>query len=569
MQRIAIIVGLIGLFQFKFINTFSQALHIESPLNIPLYLSGNFGELRSTHFHAGIDIKTQGVTGKPVFAIQKGYISRIKVQTGGYGHSIYIMHDNGYTSVYGHLQEYYPELEAYLKNEQYRLKSFEVDLFPEKNLFEVEAGQQIAVSGNSGSSGGPHLHFEIRNSKQVPLNGLTFNLPIKDTIPPKFVKLAVYNSFDETTYTSNEKSFYTVEGSKGDYKIKEALPISNTCTFGVEVYDFLNGSNNKCGVYKLDFFIDDTLIYSFTIDKISFSETKYIKSHLDYAEKVLNKRNVHKLFLEPYNKLGIYNEIKNRGIVSISDTLYHNARILAADVYGNASKLTFKFYNKGESNIVPRDTGNFFVPYNEGINYTNDVFSIKIPPYGLYSSKWLGYFILPSDNNYYSDIHFIGDELIAVNKYPELTLKATKGLNNIPTDKLVIAKINDSGELSSEGGSWNSGSVTASVSGFGKYVIVADTLPPEIKKLSFKNEAWYASNDIISFKISDNLSGIKTYNGYIDDQWVLFEYDSKNELLFYRIDAHRLVRSKSKHKLNIFVLDDRNNLQKFESSFYY
>ena len=569
MSKIPILTALIGLFCVQVINTYSQHLDIESPLDIPLFLSGNFGELRSTHFHAGIDLKTQGETGKPVFSILKGYVSRFKVQEGGYGHAIYITHENGYTSVYGHLQEYYPELEAYLKSEQYRRKSFELDIYLEKDEFIVSEGMQIGVSGNTGRSGGPHLHFEIRDSRQVPLNVLKFNLPIKDTISPKFKKLVVYNGFDANTYTSTSKNIYPLLGSNRKYKLSQSIPVSNRFTFGVEVYDYLNGSQNKCGVYELELFFDDSLIFSFTIDQISFTETRYIKSHLDYAEKKLNKRNIHKLFREPNNKLSIYNEVLRNGLLSVSDSLPHKALVRATDIYGNESSLAFSVYYDEQLNRTKADSGNVFIPFDKGVLYENDLLAFEVKPYGIYSNKWLNYLLLHSDGKYYSDIHLIGDELVAVNKYPELALKVTESLSSLNPDKLVVAQIDEKGELKSEGGRWDNGFVSAKVSGFGKYVVAVDTVAPEITPLSFKNGGWYAANDIISFNIIDELSGIKTYNGYIDKNWALFEYDAKSDLLFYRIDAKKLTRSKSEHEVEVFVLDERNNLQKFEGFFYY
>lgn len=569
MNKIAIIPVLITLFHFNISELKSQVFDIEPPLDIPLLLSGNFGELRGTHFHAGIDLKTQSVTGKPVFSIMEGYVSRFKVQAGGYGHALYITHPNGYTSVYGHLQEYYPELEAYLKQQQYNKKSFEVDIYLEKGKFNVGRGEQIGISGNTGRSGGPHLHFELRNADQVPQNVLLYDLPVVDTIAPKFRKLAVYQQIDGDTYNSDNKQMISLSRNGNSYSVDKPLKVGEKVAFGTEVYDFLNGSNNKCGVYSLELFIDSQLIYSFAINEISFSETRFIRSHLDYAEKKLNKRNVHRLFKEPYNKLNIYDVVEDNGIVTVSDSLLHSAKILATDVYGNQSSLSFSYiYDSGMANHV-NDTGNVYVRYKEGVEYKNDVFSFSIPAYGVFSNKWLSYVVMPGDDNHFSDIHVIGDELVPVNKYPMLSLKVTEPLQNVPSSKLVIAGINDKDELSSEGGLWKDGSVTAKVSGFGRYVVVADTLAPTISPYAFKNGGWYSASNRISFKINDDLSGIKTYNAYIDGEWALFEYDSKSNTLFYRLDAQKLNKSKEPHSLQIFVLDERNNVQKFEGEFYY
>jgi hypothetical protein len=569
MHKISIITYVFSLLFINVTTLLAQNFSIDPPVKIPIFLSGNFGELRSSHFHAGIDIKTQGVTGHAIYTAAEGYVSRFKVQSGGYGHALYITHPNGYTSVYAHLDEFYPELEQFLREQQYLKKSFEVDVYPEKGKFRIDRGQQIGVSGNTGRSMGPHLHFEIRDRNQIPQNVLKHSLPVEDTIPPKFKKLVVYNNINSETLRYAGKEVLKVSSNSNNYSYSETVDLSGIGAFGVEVYDYLNGSNNRCGVYNLDFFLDDTLVFSFTVEGISFGETRYIKSHLDYAEKKLNKRNVHKLFREPNNKLSIYNEIKNHGLINISDSLIHQAKIIASDVYGNTSTLSFSL--TGHSYSTPRkaDTGVVFISFDKEAFYKNEVFAITIPANGLYSNNWLSYFVLPANGNYFSDIHMVGDEFVPVNEYPELAMKVTKPLNNMPVEKLVIAKLEDDGSMSSEGGVYNDGFLETKISEFGKYVIAADTLPPTIQQVSFKEGGWYAAKDKISFKITDDISGIKTYNGYIDGDWALFEYDAKSDNLFYRIDLERLQRSKGKHEIKLFVLDERNNLQTFESFFYF
>ncbi len=548
--------------------SFGQANSIHSPVDIPIYLAGNYGELRSTHFHAGIDIKTNSETGHKIYSVQAGYVSRIKVQTGGYGHALYITHPSGLVSVYGHLQEYYPELEAYLKQMQYKNKSYTVDLYLEKDQFPVSMGQFVALSGNTGSSMGPHLHLEIRNSSQVPQNVLKYNLPIKDTIAPKFKSLVVYNQIDPITFSSSDKKVYTVSGTIDKYYINEPIKVGKSVAFGAEVYDYLNGSGNKCGVYTLKFKLDDDELFAFTVDNISFGQTGYIKSHMDYAEKRLNKRNVHKLFHEPNNLLSIYSTIVNQGLVSLEDSLIHQCEIQANDVYGNTSTLAFSIYKTSTDVAVPADTGMVFLPFNKETVFSDEGIELDIPENSLYSSKWFSYYSIPSVN-YLTNVQSVGDETVPFKSYPTLKLAIAEDRFVSDYDKLIIARVNDEGELSSEGGQWRNGFVETKINSFGKFVVVADTNAPEIVPLSFKDGGWYASKDIISFKVADDLSGIKTYNGYIDGNWVLFEYDAKSDLLFYSVDKERLASIKEKHKLELFVMDDRNNVRNYTGYFYY
>ncbi len=568
-MRISIfrLILLLGMFT-TFLTSFGKTNSIHSPVDIPIYLAGNYGELRSTHFHAGIDIKTNSETGHRIYSVQSGYISRIKVQAGGYGHAIYITHPSGLTSVYGHLQEYYPELENYLKEKQYEKQSYTVDLYLKKDQFPVSEGQFIALSGNSGSSMGPHLHFELRNSSQVPQNVLKFGLPIKDTIAPKFKTLAVYNNIDPQTFSTSDKELYPVSGSKEKYYINKPIKVGNSVAFGAEVYDYLNGSTNRCGVYTLDFKLDQNVLFSFTVDNISFVQTGCIKSHMDYAERKIHKRNVHKLFHEPNNLLSIYNTIINQGLVFLEDSLLHQCEIKASDVNGNVSTLVFSIYKVSTDETVTMDSGLVLMPYDKPTVFSEEDIELDVPKNSLYSSKWFSYNSVPSEN-YLSKVYEIGDETVPLKNYPTLKIKVADDVKKVNHDKLLIAKLEKTNKLSSEGGQWENGFVKTRISSFGQFVVVADTIPPKIIPLSFKDESWYAANDIISFKISDDLSGIKTYNGYIDGNWVLFEYDAKSDLLFYSVDNERLKSSNDKHTIELFVMDDRNNIRNYKGYFYY
>lgn len=566
-------------FQFQFVfllfsiitalPVFSQTFQLVPPLDLPLYLSGNFGELRSTHFHAGIDLKTNGTIGKPVYAVQSGYVSRVKVQSGGYGHAVYITHANGYTSVYAHMEEFFSELEEYLQNEQYRRKSYEIDLNIPADLFVVNQGQKIGLSGNTGRSGGPHLHFELRDSRQVPLNGLKFNLPVKDSIPPVFMRLAVYSQLDTLTFIPADKRMYSVAGSNGTYYTSGTIKVGSTSAFGVEVYDYLNGSNNKCGIYELEFLLDDTLIYSFTIDKISFDESRFIKSHLDYAEKMLNDRYVHRLFSETNNQLSIYNTVRDGGVVRLNKGRTCKAEVRVTDVYQNKSELNFKLALADDIPNTPSDTGNVYISCKQEKTYQNEYFSLYFPSNALFSDKWVSFISIPYPTESFSDIIVVGDELVALNKQPELLLSVTRSLNGMLPEKLLLARIDEKGELESLGGRYQSGRVIASISKFGKYLVVCDTLSPEIVPLSFTDRGRYMTGDILSFKLTDNLSGIKTCNAYVDGKWALFRFDAKTGTFSCKLDRKRIVALNEPHKLEIYVLDERNNLAKYSASFYF
>ena len=547
----------------------SQPVEIRSPLEIPLLLSGNFGELREHHFHAGIDLRTNGESGAKIFALAPGYVSRVKIQAGGYGHSVYITHLNGFTSVYAHLESFFPELEEYVKQQQYQKKSFEVNLYPDKYMFIITKGQQIGVSGNTGSSGGPHLHLEYRDPQQVPNNLLKYNLPIKDTIPPVFRNLVVYDGMDKETFQWNKKLFLKASGYRGKYTVKVPVKVDEVSAFGIEVYDYLNGTSYRCGIYTLRFYVNNSLIYSMQLDKVSFSETKYIYTHSDFEEKKFNKKGVHRLFIEPNNKLSIYNSTLHDGVIILKDSAIHNAKIIATDVYGNKSVMDFSIVRNHSKNHKNKQKGDILLKYDEGNTVEKEGIKLFVPANALYANKRVNISTDSTGQGFLKHVFIIGDEAIPVHKYPELSLKIDQPLVNVLPDKLVIAKIEKDGEIISEGGKWDNNWLTAKISGFGKYIVLSDTTAPKIKPVSFKSGSWYGPKDIISFKIEDELSKIESYKGYINGSWCLFEYDKKNDLLFYEIDAVRLKSTQKNHTLKLYIRDERGNLATYTGTFNY
>ncbi|MFA7301975.1 MAG: M23 family metallopeptidase, partial [Candidatus Shapirobacteria bacterium] len=261
------------------------------PLDIPLYLSGTFGELRPNHFHAGIDIKTQGREGQNVRAIEDGWVSRIKISPGGYGKALYITHPNGFVSVYGHLQRYGDSIQRYVKEIQYSRESFEVEIFPNEHELPVKKGDLVAYSGNTGGSMGPHLHFEIRDeATQYSLNPLLFtSIKVKDFYRPQILNMAVY-PVDTNSFVNGkqETAFLEVTGWGDQHKLKSQRPVkvSGRVSFGIVAHDLMNEIPNKNGVFEVKLLDDTTQIFGLMLDKLSFATARYINSLIDYGTSV-------------------------------------------------------------------------------------------------------------------------------------------------------------------------------------------------------------------------------------------------------------------------------------------
>ncbi|MGC9374635.1 MAG: M23 family metallopeptidase [Bacteroidales bacterium] len=553
----------------------SDHIHFSSPVEIPIFLSGNFGELRSSHFHAGIDVKTNGIEGKKVFSIDNGFISRIRVSAGGYGKSLYIEHPNGYTSVYAHLSRFTDKLDKLVKDLQYQHQEFEINYFPERNQLKVKKGDLIGFSGNTGSSSGPHLHFEIRETKrQIPVNPLFFDFNITDQIPPVFYSLSIYPLGELGYVNYADKAInYEVVKKNHFYSVKDTqeIVVAGLVGFGVEVNDYLNNSYNPCGIYSLRLFVDSLKIYSHKMDKISFAETGYIKSHIDYAEKKRSKKTIQKMFIDPNNQLSIYQSVINRGIYNFKDEKKHTISVFATDVYGNTSKLVFEVIGNG---ILPRPdlrkVANEDIMHweKENIFESNDI-KVVIPANALYDTLDFKYRSTETTDYAFSKLHHIHNEYTPLHKNINISLR----MENLPetlSEKAFVAQIEKIGNGKAEkiifcGGEIEGDFITAQTRSFGTYTVLVDTIAPTIQPIKY-NETLIHPDRQIKFLITDELSGIQSFNGFIDNEWALFEYDAKNDLLFYAMDKEKLQKNK-KHELELFVIDNKGNIATYYSTF--
>ena len=548
---------------------FAQVKYYSDPLKIPILLSGSFAELRNNHFHSGIDIKTQGVTGIPVYSVADGYISRIVVSPSGFGRAVYIAHTNGTTSVYGHLSRFRGDIQRYIKNIQYQRKSFRIDIQISGNTFPVSKDDLIGYSGNTGSSGGPHLHFEIRDSyTQETLNPLKYNFSVKDNTPPEIFSLMITPvGPDSHVEFTSDKKVYPVIFSDGGYRVKKpVIPVFGKIGFAVQVNDFFDGSGNKCGVYSIELTIDDELYYAFQMDRFSFIETRYLNSHIDYEEYITSKRRYHKTWLDQGNRLGIYQYVRGNGLSYMNDGKSHDIRIEIGDIHGNTSILSFSV--KSIFSQIAHAENNFskLIRYNQKNSFFADSILIKFPKESIYKDLKFMYKKNSVQQKCISGIHVVHEKTVPLHKRVKLSIQ-TRPLKKILHSKALLVNVDTvTGDLSAVGGYYKNGWVTGYTRTFGNFAVAVDTVPPEIVPLNIRNKSELTEYSRICFRIKDKLSGISSFEGVLDGKWALFEYDAKSNLLIHYFDEERFEMNKM-HDLKLTVTDLKGNISIYEASF--
>ena len=559
-----------NLILFFFLSTFSSNIFAQDyhpPLDFKMLLSGTFGELRENHFHSGIDIKTEGVEGQKVYAIEDGYVSRIKVSTWGYGKALYITHADGNTSVYGHLKKFNKEIDDYVVEKQYKKEKFEIQLFPQKDKFKIKKGEIIALSGNTGGSAGAHLHFEIRNTKtEHPINPLQFGFDIVDNIKPTINRIKIYPIDGEVNEKEIEESF-SLKRSGEQYTLSGVTPIvKGKIAFGISTYDQLNNTYNKNGIYSIKLLVNSNLIYHFQMDEFSFEESRFINAHIDYKEKKISHTKYHRCYKLPNNKLSVYQKMIEKGIVNFTDDTTHSVQFEVMDIYKNKSLLSFKI--KSITTQIERENSMISPPFSQYFNYMKPNlfkeknFQLHMEKYSLYEDLNFEYSELDSIEGVFGKIQHCHHDYVSIHKSFVISLKAEipKNLKN----KVYIAKVDEKGNFWHMGGSWRNGMLSAKVREFGDFCIIADTIKPNIKGINIYPGKKFNTQTTIKCTISDKESGIKTHRAEIDGKWILMEYDYKKKLLVYEIKDDI---EKGKHTFSLVVSDKIGNSTSYIADF--
>ncbi|NIJ45415.1 murein DD-endopeptidase MepM/ murein hydrolase activator NlpD [Wenyingzhuangia heitensis] len=531
-----------------------------NPLDIPIILAGTFGELRTNHFHSGIDIKTQAVEGKKVYTAKDGYVSRIKVSHWGYGKALYITHANGYTTVYGHLKKFSPKIEAYVKKQQYKKESFEIQLFPSKSELPILTDEVIAFSGNTGGSSAPHLHFEIRDTKtEKIINPLLFGYKVTDNIPP------IYRGLRATPFGKNSAiNQIPVAQEIHVKKINNTLYVADEIKaigkigLAARTHDLLNYALNKNGVYSIEMHVNDSLVYYHNLETFAFNESKYINLFIDYPYYKQKFKKFQKTYIEPANKLSIYKQANNKGYINVNKDDVLRVEIIAKDVAGNKTILRIPIV--GNKTIIPivqeNTTTPYFVSKNKYTVFKQGKSEIRFPKNTFYQDTYIDYEYnkdkitvhkpeLPLDKSY--TLTYFTDSLTTHQKeFVYFAQKSGRYYNYVTTYK-------------------KEDKIYTNTKYLGDFYLKYDSIPPKIYRSNFYNHQNISKHKELSIHIKDNETGIKNYYATVDNKWILMEYSPKKNKLTFNLND--LESTGKKHIFKLKIEDLLSNTKTFEANF--
>jgi hypothetical protein len=532
------------------------------PLDLPPSTAGSFGELRGNHFHSGLDFRTNRQTGYPVHAAMYGYVSRLRVQLGGFGNAVYLTHPNGYTTVYGHLDHLTPELAQAVRKFQYDHQSAEVDFKLQPFQFPVTKGQLIAISGNTGASGGPHLHFEIRDSlTEETINPQLLGLTIADNIPPTISGISIYHLNGRPFSESTPRNDLSVTGTAGNYRLAkpQTLFLSGDIGFGITANDMNNSSANRNGIYSLELKVDGRTVYTFAVERFAFDQTHAINGYIDYPMYIKARRWIQKCFILPGSHISLYPQSEKRGIISFKDTLLHNVEYVVKDIAGNTSSLKLNVQAS-----IPKDKpvvtyrGTKFV-YEKRNEFNNGQVKVVVEPGNLYDDLDFIYKALPQKPGAYSATHSIHNRLTPIHSNFDLWIKPDARIGNLANKAVIVNTM-----AGSVGGVYHDGYVKAKPAAFGDFFIKLDTVAPVITPINILRGSNLAAVRSITLRASDALSGIKSYSAKVDGKWILLQQDYKTRIYRYIFDGSI---EPGKHVFELTVTDNKDNTAQYTAEF--
>ena len=556
-----IILALISIFQFANAQNPYPQDYFRDPLDIPLVLSGTFAELRSNHFHSGLDIKTQQREGLKVYAAAEGFVSRIKISHYGYGKALYITHPNGYVTVYAHLQKFAPKIEAYIKAQQYEKETFEIELFPNAETLKIASDEVVAYSGNTGGSGGPHLHFEIRDKQERPINPMLFGIDVKDTRKPMILRAFAYPIGDKSHVNHNNamSELRLVPQANGDYAV-EKIEAYGKIGFGVVSYDRQDMAANKNGVNNIQTFYNGNKQLEIDFKRFSFDETKHLNRLIDYAFYREHKSRIQKLFIQPNNPLSLYKDVDDNGYISVEDSTSSVYKVRIKDFKDNDAWLTIPISGTKSNNIKPKhiEATEHFIYAEQPVVLEGGHVTVSFPKQTFYDDFFIDFSVK-------DDTLKLHKPTVPAQKYFSINYDISH-YNRADRDKLYIASVSKYGKLYYASTVRKGDTLTCRTKYLGTYTLTTDVEKPKVKPLNFQDGKWLSKYRYLKLKISDELSGIKSYRATINGKWILMEYDYKKNTLVH--DFNDDVITDTKNNLKVIVTDNVGNSSTFEATFY-
>lgn len=525
--------------------------YFQWPVGTKPGIVANFGELRPNHYHMGLDCRTDQKVNLPVYAAADGYISRVKIEPFGFGRSIMISHPNGYSTLYAHLNLFYPELEKYITQQQYNMQQWEVTIVPEPGRFKVHKGDFIAYSGSTGGSQGPHVHFEIRDNKtDKVLNPALFSMPIPDTFPPHISRLAIYDR-NLSTYEQTPRMFPLKK--KGNiYRVSNDTIIVNTdrISFAISATDRNNGSANANGIYRAILYDNENPVAGFEMDNISYDETRALNAHIDYKT-----RSAGGPFLEHLSRLpgyndGIYKTDNSNGVVFLADGTAHNIRIQVSDADNNSSSLEFVVKAQDVRTTVSAERGILFRPNSVNV-FENSNVLFYLPENCIYDSFHFKYNETSSANG--QRIYQLHNTSVPANTYFPLSIRADIPLKD--TGKVIMKRFSGNKEDYKKTTYYN-GWYTASFREFGNFQLIVDSIPPSVVPIGFRDNMKATKLSRIIFTVKDNTEDIKKFTATLDGNWLRFSNDKARNFI-YDFDEHC---GPGEHELIISAEDFAGNI---------
>lgn len=510
--------------------------YFRNPLGIPIELSANFGELRPNHWHMGLDIRTKQKENLPVYAAAQGYIAKIGIRPQSFGRFIVINHPNGLSTLYGHLNDFYPDLEKYVTAQQYKLESWAVELELTKEKFPVSKGQFIAYSGNTGGSQGPHLHFEIFDTKTTKrLNPLLFDFDVRDNIPPALVKLALYDR-NRSVYDQSPL-FFSLKNTDSGYIISKTPLMkvgSNRISFALQAYDRVSGSTNPNGIYAAKLYVDNQPQVTFIIDSIDYDETVYMNAHVDYMHKHNGGAWLQHLSVMPGERGAAYKKWNGDGVIVLPDTSLYTIRIDVKDATGNTSQLNFKVqYSDSIAKAILRQEGaTYFAPAEKTILAKPD-FEVHMAAGSLYDTVKAYYSRNNSSvaTNAISALHQLNDASVPVHESFTVRIKP---YNTIPEElkEKVLVQRTYRNNKSVRKANWQGEWLVADFADFGSFQAFIDTVPPHISDLNNEDTINLSASTRIVFTPTDNFGVVKNFRAELNGRWIRFTNDKTRNWVY-------------------------------------